>query len=297
MNRLRHLVHNCGGAAGFAGGCIAILLVLASVFAPLVAPYDPLAVSILDKLMEPDAAHWMGTDQSGRDILSRIIWGSRASLAVAGFAVVIGIVLGVSMGLFATWVRGGWIEQAIMRVLEAVSSIPLLIWAIALIGIFGVRGSKWGPFTISSETQLLVLLGLLYVPTLARLTYTSALGEIGANYVAARRLQGVGELRILFSDVLPNCLSPVIVQATLLLAIGIIIEAAVSFVGLGVQPPTPSWGNMLSGGRDYLISGEWWLSVFPGGAISLTVVAFNLLGDGLRDRFDPRHGTGMGYAT
>ena len=297
MNRLRRIVHACGGPAGFAGACIAGLLVLASIFAPLVAPYDPLAVSILDKLMEPDAAHWMGTDQSGRDVLSRVIWGSRASLAVAGFAVVIGVTFGVTIGLFATYVRGGWLEQAIMRVLEAVSSIPLLIWAIALVGIFGVRDARWGPFTVSSETKLLVLLGLLYIPTLARLTYISALGEVGSNYVAARRLQGVGELRILFSDVLPNCLSPVIVQATLLLAIGIIVEAAVSFVGLGVQPPTPSWGNMLSDGRNYLISGEWWLSVFPGAAISLTVVSFNLLGDGLRDRFDPRHSTSMGYAT
>ncbi len=295
--RLRRIVHAFGGPAGFAGACIASLLVFASIFAPLIAPYDPLAVSILDKLMEPDATHWMGTDQSGRDVLSRIIWGSRASLAVAGFAVIIGVSFGIAIGLFATYVRGGWLEQAIMRVLEAVSSIPLLIWAIALIGIFGVRDAHWGPLTVSSEMQLLVLLGLLYIPTLARLTYISALSEVGSNYVAARRLQGVGELRILFSDVLPNCLSPVIVQATLLLAIGIIVEAAVSFVGLGVQPPTPSWGNMLSSGRNYLLSGEWWLSVFPGAAISLTVVGFNLLGDGLRDRFDPRHSTSMSYAT
>jgi peptide/nickel transport system permease protein len=297
MNRLRRLVHFFGGPAGFAGGCIAGLLLLSSIFAPLVAPYDPLAVNILDKLLEPDETHWMGTDQSGRDVLSRVIWGSRASLAVAGFAVVIGVTFGVAIGMFATWVRGGWLEQAIMRVLEAVSSIPLLIWAIALVGIFGVRDVQWGPLTISSELKLMVLLGLLYIPTLARLTYISALAEVASNYVAARRLQGVGELRILFSDVLPNCLSPVIVQATLMLAIGIIVEAAVSFVGLGVQPPTPSWGNMLSNGRNYLISGEWWLSVFPGAAISLTVVAFNLLGDGLRDRFDPRHSTTMGYAT
>jgi peptide/nickel transport system permease protein len=297
MNRLRRLVHFFGGPAGFAGAGIASLLLLSSIFAPLVAPYDPLAVNILDKLLEPDETHWMGTDQSGRDVLSRVIWGSRASLAVAGFAVVIGVIFGVAIGMFATWVRGGWLEQAIMRVLEAVSSIPLLIWAIALVGIFGVRDVQWGPFTISSELKLMVLLGLLYIPTLARLTYISALAEVASNYVAARRLQGVGELRILFSDVLPNCLSPVIVQATLMLAIGIIVEAAVSFVGLGVQPPTPSWGNMLSNGRNYLISGEWWLSVFPGAAISLTVVAFNLLGDGLRDRFDPRHSTTMGYAT
>jgi peptide/nickel transport system permease protein len=176
-------------------------------------------------------------------------------------------------------------------VLEAISAIPILIWAIALVGIFGVKNVAFGPLTITNETKLLVMLGLLYIPTLARLTYTSALSESQANYVAARRLQGIGGLRIMFSDVLPNCLSPVIVQATLLLAIGIIIEAAISFVGLGVQPPTPSWGNMLASARDYLLSGEWWLSVFPGAAISLTVIGFNLLGDGLRDRLDPRHAT------
>jgi peptide/nickel transport system permease protein len=176
-----------------------------------------------------------------------------------------------------------------MRVLDAMAAIPLLIWAIALVGILGV-----GPFTIAgitfgNEVKLLALLGVLYIPTLARITYATALGEARSNYVAARRLQGVGPLRIMVSDVLPNCLSPVIVQATLLLAIGIIIEASVSFVGLGVQPPDPSWGNMLADARNYLFSGEWWLSVFPGAAISVSVVAFNLLGDGLRDALDPRH--------
>jgi peptide/nickel transport system permease protein len=215
---------------------------------------------------------------------------------VSAFAVIIGLAGGVPIGLVAGFYRGGWLEQAIMRVLESVSAIPVLIWAIALVGILGVRNIDLGPITISNEAKLLALLGLLYIPTLARLTYTTALIESQANYVAARRLQGVTGARIMFSDVLPNCLSPVIVQATLLLAIGIIIEAAISFVGLGVQPPTPSWGNMLASARDYLLSGEWWLSVFPGAAISLTVIGFNLLGDGLRDRFDPRHTTAAGVA-
>lgn len=165
----------------------------------------------------------------------------------------------------------------------------MLIWAIALVGIFGIREARIGPIAIGNEVKLMLLLGLLYIPTLARVTYTAALAESQANYVAARRLQGAGSLRIMLSDVLPNCLSPVIVQATLMLALGIIIEAAVSFVGLGVQPPTPSWGNMLADARNFLLSGEWWLSVFPGAAISVTVIGFNLLGDGLRDRLDPRH--------
>jgi peptide/nickel transport system permease protein len=287
--RWRRLLALCGGPAGFFGACVVVLLLVVALGAPLIAPHDPLQVSIVDQLQEPGDGHWLGTDQSGRDVLSRVIWGSRASLTVSALAVVIGVAAGVPIGLVAGFFRGGWLEQAIMRLLEAISAIPILIWAIALVGIFGVKDAHLGPLTVSNETKLLVMLGLLYIPTLARLTYTSALGESQANYVAARRLQGVSGWRIMFSDVLPNCLSPVIVQATLLLAIGIIIEAAISFVGLGVQPPTPSWGNMLASARDYLLSGEWWLSVFPGAAISITVIGFNLLGDGLRDRLDPRH--------
>ncbi len=291
MRRFGSFAAQCGGPAGLAGVLIVTVLVTVAVFAPVIAPFDPLQVSILDKLNTPDNIFWFGTDQSGRDVLSRVIWGSRASLMVAAGAVMIGLAVALPIGLVAGFYSGGWFEQATMRVLEAVSAIPTLIWGIALVGIFGVRSAVWGPFTITNEEKLLGLLGLLYVPTLARLTYASAVIESRTNYVAARRLQGAGGLRIMFSDVLPNCLSPLIVQATLLLAIGIVIEAAISFVGLGVQPPTPSWGNMLASAREYLLSGEWWLSVFPGAAISLTVIGFNLLGDGLRDRLDPRHTT------
>jgi peptide/nickel transport system permease protein len=217
------------------------------------------------------------------------MWGARASLQVAVLAVVIGVFGGVSLGLIAGYFSGGWLEQSLMRILEAMASIPLLIWAIALVGIMGVGPVHIAGLSFGNEVRLTVLLGLLYIPTLARLSYTAALAEAQANYVAARRLQAVREIRIMLSDVLPNCLSPVIVQATLLLAIGIVIEASVSFVGLGIQPPRPGWGNMLADSRNYLLSGEWWLSVFPGACISLTVIAINLLGDGLRDALDPRH--------
>ncbi len=291
MTGLRRLVYFFGGAAGFVGTLIVAALLGVAAFAPWIAPHDPLQVDIVNALQEPSAANWFGTDQSGRDVLSRVIWGTRASMEVAAFAVLIGLGFGVGLGLVAGFYRGGWLEQLMMRLLEAVGAIPILIWAIALVGIMGIKDMRVGPFTLGNEAKLLILLGLLYIPTLARVTYTTALGESVAGYVLARRLQGVAGLRIMVSDVLPNCLSPVIVQATLLLAIGIIIEASVSFVGLGVQPPTPSWGNMLADARSYLMSGEWWLSVFPGAAISLTVVGFNLLGDGLRDRLDPRHAT------
>jgi peptide/nickel transport system permease protein len=297
MRGLVRLAAYCGGPASLVGAAIVTVLVAIALLAPVIAPHDPLQVAIQHKLLEPGGEFWFGTDQSGRDVLSRVVWGSRASLIVSAGAVIIGLSVAIPIGLVAGFYSGGWVEQATMRVLEAVSAIPTLIWGIALVGIFGVRSAVWGPFTVTNEEKLLVMLGLLYVPTLARLTYTSAVIESKSNYVAARRLQGAGGLRIMFSDVLPNCLSPVIVQATLLLAIGIIIEAAISFVGLGVQPPVPSWGNMLSNARDYLLSGEWWLSVFPGAAISLTVIGFNLLGDGLRDRLDPRHTTSGVTAT
>ncbi|HEX3995673.1 MAG TPA: ABC transporter permease [Acetobacteraceae bacterium] len=286
---IRRITALFGGTGGFIGAILVLLIAADGLAAPLIAPYDPLAVDMTASLLPPGPGHLFGTDQAGRDVLSRVIWGGRASLEVSVLAMVIGCVGGVSLGLVAGFFSGGWLEQLLMRVLDAMAAIPLLIWAIALVGILGV-----GPFTVAgitfgNEVKLLVLLGVLYIPTLARITYAGALAESQANYVAARRLQGVGPLRIMISDVLPNCLSPVIVQATLLLAIGIIIEASVSFVGLGVQPPNPSWGNMLADARNYLFSGEWWLSVFPGAAISLSVVAFNLLGDGLRDALDPRH--------
>ncbi len=286
---IRRLARLFGGAGGLIGAIMVMLIVADGLAAPWIVPHDPLAVDMTESLDEPGPGHPFGTDQAGRDVLSRVIWGGRTSLEVSALAVVIGCAGGVTLGLLAGFFNGGWLEQLLMRSLDAMAAIPLLIWAIALVGILGV-----GPFTIagitfSNEVKLLTLLGVLYIPTLARITYSGALAESRANYVAARRLQGVGSLRIMVSDVLPNCLSPVIVQATLLLAIGIIIEASVSFVGLGVQPPAPSWGNMLADARNYLFSGEWWLSVFPGAAISVSVVAFNLLGDGLRDALDPRH--------
>lgn len=287
----RRLGNNFGGGSGLLGAIIVLTLLVLAVGAPWIAPRDPLQVDIVNQMQEPGKEFWLGTDQSGRDVLSRIIWGARASISVAAIAVMIGMAGGISLGLMAGFYRGGWVEQITMRFLEAIAAIPILIWAIALVGIFGVADTHWGPFTVGSESKLSVLLGVLYIPTLARVTYTTAAVESQAYYVLARRLQGTSSLRIVLSDVLPNCLSPVIVQSTLLLAIGIVIEASVSFVGLGVQPPTPSWGNMLAEARNYLMSGDWWLSVFPGATISLSVVGFNLLGDGLRDRLDPRHAT------
>jgi peptide/nickel transport system permease protein len=175
-----------------------------------------------------------------------------------------------------------------MRLVDGVAAIPLLVWAIAIVGIFGVGPVQWGPFSAPNEAKIVVLVGCLFSPVFGRVTYAVAKRIVVADYVRARYLQGASHWSILTGEVLPNCLSPIIVQATLLVAIGVIIEASVSFVGLGVQPPGASWGTMLSDARSAIYSGEWWLPVFPGLAISLTVIGFNLLGDAVRDLFDPR---------
>lgn len=288
---LRRCTAAVGGPAGMAGAILSGIMVVLALFAPVIAPHSPTAVNLRHQLAPPNATFWFGTDQSGRDVLSRVIWGARPSLEIGIVAVVIGLAGGVGLGLTAGFYNGGWYEQVSIRCLEALAAIPLLVWAIAVVGILGVDPVHVGPFVFPNQIKVMGLLGLLYIPGLARITYVAARAEAGADYVSARRLQGVAEWRIMLSDVLPNCLAPVIVQATLLVAVGIVIEAAISFVGLGVQPPEPSWGTMLANARNYLFSGEWWLSLFPGLAISITVIGFNLLGDGLRDVLDPRRNT------
>jgi peptide/nickel transport system permease protein len=286
------IVAGLGGWTGAWAAFIVTIIVLGAALAPWVAPYDPLALDLDARLAAPDAAHWMGTDQTGRDVLSRLIFGARASLQVGVLSVVIGVAGGVGLGLVAGYRSGGLLEQAIMRTMDALASIPLLIWAIALVGILGTGPLHAGPLTLGSEYRVVALIGVLYVPGLARVTHSVAQIEALADYVRARKVQGAGGLAIMLGDVLPNCLSPVIVQATLLVAIGIVVEASLGFVGLGVQPPRPSWGTMLADARNYQFSGEWWLALFPGLAISVTVIAFNVLGDALRDVLDPRRSTG-----
>ncbi|CAN7438466.1 ABC transporter permease [Bosea sp. LjRoot237] len=286
MSGLRKAVRGLDWS-GWLGAGIVGLILLAAIFAPLAAPYDPLALNIEDRLAAPNMSHWLGTDQGGRDVLSRILFGARASLSVGIGAVLIGALIGVSAGIFAAY-KGGLGEQLVMRIVDGVASIPLLVWAIAIVGILGVGPLPLGPLLLPNEVKIVVLVGCLFSPVFARVTYAVAKRIAGADYVRARFLQGASHWQIVIGDVLPNCLSPIIVQGTLLVAIGIVIEASISFVGLGVQPPQPSWGTMLSDARSAIYSGEWWLPVFPGLAISLTVIGFNLLGDAVRELFDPR---------
>lgn len=273
---------------GAVGMVLIVALVALTICAPLLPLKDPLRLYIEHRLEAPGATFWLGTDQVGRDILSRTIWGARASLSIGVCAVAIGVVLGTGIGLSAGYRAGSWLDEALMKLMEVLASIPLLIWAIALVGITGTDTLHLGPVALSNETKLVLLIGILYAPGLARLTYSLAKSEVQAEYVSARRLQGVGAVRLLLSDVLPNIVSPVLVQATLLLGVTIIVEASLSFIGLGVQPPTPSWGAMLSDSRALIFTDDWWVSIFPGAAVFLSVLAFNLVGDAMRTVLDPR---------
>ncbi len=280
-----------GNRLGLVGTVVIGVVVIVALLAPVLATHDPEEVNLAGKLQAPNREHLMGTDQSGRDVFSRVLWGTRVSLMVGVLAVVLGLLGGVTIGTIAGYYGGSLLEQVLVRSMDALSSIPLLIWAIAVVGIIGVAPIRLGPLEFPNETKVILLTGVLYIPAIARVTHAVVLVESASDYVRARRAQGASDLEIMGGEILRNCISPLTVQATLFVAIGIIVEASLSFIGLGVQPPKPSWGTMLADARGYVFSGEWWLPVFPGLAISVTVIGFNLLGDGLRDLLDPRKAT------
>jgi peptide/nickel transport system permease protein len=259
-----------------AGGLtILVLLVLTAVFADLVAPYAINDQDITRRFQGPSATHLFGTDELGRDLFSRVVFGTRVSLQVGAVAVGISLVIGTFIGLVSGY-RGGLLDTVLMRTMDVLFSFPVVLLAIALVAVFG-----------PSLRNTMIAVGIVFIPIFARVVRGSALSVSQDLHIRAVRSLGAGDLRIVLRHVLPNVAAPVIVQASLSLAFAILIEAALSFVGVGVQPPQPAWGLMLSDAQRYRASG-WWLSVFPGAAIFLTVMAFNLLGDGLRDALDPQ---------
>ena len=277
---------------GLFGAFVVLLMFFLAIFAPWIAPYDPTLIDVPNRLQPPNLSHWMGTDLAGRDVLSRLMWGARPSLQVGVLAVLIGMPGGIVIGLIAGFYRGSLLETILMRATEIIAAVPLLIVAVAIVGILGVNPIDLGFFSITNEIKIVFVLGILYIPGLARVVFAVASTEAVSDYIRARKTQGVRDFSLIFGDVLPNCLSVVTVWATLLTAGGVLAEAGLSFVGLGVQPPDASWGVMLSEARKFIFSGEWWLLFFPGLAISITVIGFNLFGDALRDILDPRHYTG-----
>ena len=270
-----------GNRGAVIGLVVLALLVLTAIFAPLLAPHDP-TMQYRDALLVPPAwtehgrpEYLLGTDALGRDILSRLIYGSRFSLVIGLVVVALALVTGIFVGLIAGYF-GGWIDSAIMRVMDIILAFPSLLLALVLVAIIG-------PGLFNAMLAIAVVLQ----PHFARLTRGAVIAEKNREYVTAAKVAGASNLRLMVMTILPNCLGPVTVQATLSFSSAILDAAALGFLGMGAQPPTPEWGTMLAEAREFILR-AWWVVTFPGLAILVTVLAINLMGDGLRDALDPR---------
>jgi peptide/nickel transport system permease protein len=249
--------------------------ILIAILAPVLPIPDSSATDWSAVRQAPSAAHWLGTDEIGRDLLSRMIWGAQASLLAGAVSVAIAVICGVPLGLIAGYF-GGWVDQIIARVTDALLATPFLILAIALAAFLG-----------PSLTNAMIAIGLSAMPVFIRLTRGQVLAVKTEDYVEGARAIGLGHRRIISHYILPNVFPPILVQATLTVATAIIAEASLSFLGLGQQPPAPSWGSMLNTAKNFLSQAPW-MALWPGAAIFLVVIGFNLVGDGLRDALDPR---------
>ncbi len=268
----RRLLRNHSAVAGM---IVVGLLILVAVFAPFIAPHDPLAQDFESRILPPSAGHLLGTDDLGRDILSRIIYGSRVSLAAGILSTALAVVAGVLIGAFATYYGGFW-DNLAMRIMDIMLAFPQILLAIAIVAILG-----------PGLTNAMLAIGIISIPIYARVVRSSILSLREKEFIEAARALGASDLQIIFKHLLPNCMGPLIVQATLGIATAIIEAASLSFLGLGAQPPTPEWGAMLNGGR-HLLRQAPWVTAFPGVAIVVLVMGVNLFGDGLRDALDPR---------
>ena len=257
------------------GGTVLLAIVLAALLAPLISPYDPIKTSQRTSLEAPSLAHLMGTDRFGRDVLTRVLWGGRLSLPVGFVSVVIAAVVGVALGLIAGY-YGGRLDAVIMRFVDLLLAFPGILLALAIVAVLG-----------ASLLNLMIAVGIASIPDYVRITRGTVLSVKEREFILAARTVGIRDSAIILRHILPNVLAPLIVLATLGMAAAIITASALSFLGLGIKPPTPEWGNMLAEGREFL-QHAWWVAFFPGLAIMLTVFAINLLGDGLRDALDPR---------
>ena len=269
---------NKGAVAGL---LIVVLLLLLAALAPLIAPFDPDATDSSVFLVPPawqtagSSAHWLGTDAIGRDILSRLIFGARLSLTIGIAVVALSVVVGTVLGLAAGYFKGVF-EIAVMRAMDIILTLPSLLLAIVIVAILG-----------PGLMNAMLAVAVVVLPHYVRITRAAVISEMSKDYVTAARMNGAGHLRLMFNEVLPNCLAPLIVQASLGISTAILDAAALGFLGLGAQPPSPEWGTMLADAREFVLR-AWWVVTFPGLAILTAVLAFNLLGDGLRDAFDPK---------
>ncbi len=250
--------------------------ILSALLASVISPYDPTAQQMTNALQPPSIHHLLGTDELGRDMLSRILYGGQASLEAGFLSVGIALVIGVTLGLVAGYWSNSWVETVIMRVMDAMLAFPALVLALAFVAALG-----------PGLNNAILAIGIVGIPTYARLTRGQVLSAKEREYIESARAAGASDVRIILRHLLPNVSSPLIVQTSLGFATAILAEAALSFLGLGVQPPTPSWGEMLNGARGYLEIDPW-LIIGPGAAIFLAVLGFNFIGDGIRDVLDPR---------
>lgn len=255
---------------------IIIVITLIAIFGPSIAPYNPLDVKPADRLQPPSTTHWMGTDEYGRDILSRVIYATRTDMVIAtsavGIAMIIGVFIGASAGYF-----GGAIGEITMRVLDVIQAFPAFILAMALAVALG-----------SGKTTIIYVVAFIMIPIFARLMRSEILSARQRGYAEAARCMGASDIEIIFRQLLPNCITPILVQFALSMSYAILDAAALSFIGLGVRPPEAEWGSMVNAGVGYIASGQWWLSIFPGLVMAIAILGFNLLADGMRDVFDPK---------
>lgn len=255
------------------GGLVTAILFLA-VFAPLISPHSPYDLDVAQMLRAPSAAHLLGTDELGRDVLSRVIHAARLSMSVAVLASIVGLFFGTIIGTLAAYF-GGAVDLVLMRLMEILFSFPAILLAIVLMASLG-----------TSIFNAMIAIGIVFIPGFARLARATAEAVLRQQYVEQARAIGMSHYRILTREILPNILAPLLVEAAVAFSYAVLLESALSFLGLGAQPPDPSWGNMLNTGRGFMAQAPW-LSLVPGAAIFLTVLGFNMLGDGLRDAFDP----------
>ncbi len=258
-----------------AGAVIIALLAVVALFAPLIAPFGINEIDVANRLQPPSFDHFFGTDELGRDVFSRVVVASRVSLQVGFVSVGIAVAVGVPIGLLAGY-YGGTVDAGLMRAMDILFSFPAILLAIAILAVLG-----------PGITSAMIAIGIVYTPIFARITRGSVLGVKQQVFIRAARSLGAKDSRILRTHVLPNVIAPITVQTSLSLAFAILSEAALSFLGLGVQPPDPAWGRMLAEGRGFFADAPW-MAIFPGLAILLTVLAFNFVGDGLRDALDPQ---------
>lgn len=257
---------------------VLVVVAVVTVAANWIVPYGVNDVDVPNALAPPSGSHWLGTDELGRDVLSRVLVATQASMRIAVVSVAFAVVVGVTVGLIAGY-RGGWLDAVLMRIVDVMFAFPVLLLALAVVAILG-----------PGVTTTILAIGIVYTPIFARVARASTLGVRTEPYVSVSRAMGAGDLHILRRHILPNIAGPLIVQTSLSLAFAILSEAALSFLGLGIQPPQPSLGRMIFDSQGF-VTMAWWMAVFPGAAIFVIVLAFNLFGDGLRDVLDPKQRT------